>query len=113
MTIMRMATRLSGPRPPGSTRNWRDSLRLARGTAASAAQAGGRSSMEYSRGSPCLPSLIPARVCCCGGHRIGDPGECSMIHVEDLFEAHLTVTNLDRAIEFYRDVVGLRLAQVV
>jgi lactoylglutathione lyase len=36
-----------------------------------------------------------------------------MIPVENLFEAHLTVTDLDRAIEFYRDVLGLRLAHVV
>ena len=35
-----------------------------------------------------------------------------MIPVQDLFEAHLTVTDLDRAIEFYRDAVGLRLAHV-
>lgn len=36
-----------------------------------------------------------------------------MIPVQDLFETHLTVTDLDRAIEFYRDVVGLQLAYVV
>jgi len=36
-----------------------------------------------------------------------------MIPVETLFEAHLPVTDLDRAIEFYRDIVGLRLAHVV
>jgi lactoylglutathione lyase len=36
-----------------------------------------------------------------------------MIPVEDLFEVHLTVSNLDRAITFYRDVVGLQLADVV
>ena len=30
----------------------------------------------------------------------------------DLFEAHLMVGDLDRAVEFYRDVVGLRLAHV-
>jgi len=35
-----------------------------------------------------------------------------MIPVEALFEAHLTVTDLDRAIEFYRDVVGLRVAHI-
>ena len=35
-----------------------------------------------------------------------------MIPVENLFEAHLTVTDLDKAIEFYRDVVGLRLAHI-
>jgi len=35
-----------------------------------------------------------------------------MILVQDLFEAHLTVTDLDRAIAFYRDAVGLRLAHV-
>ena len=33
-----------------------------------------------------------------------------MTRAEDLFEAHLTVADLDRAIEFYRDVVGLPLA---
>jgi lactoylglutathione lyase len=31
---------------------------------------------------------------------------------QDLFEAHLPVADLDRAIEFYRDAVGLRLAHV-
>ena len=35
-----------------------------------------------------------------------------MIPVQHLFEAHLTVTDLDRAIAFYRDAVGLRLAHV-
>ena len=35
-----------------------------------------------------------------------------MIAVQDLFEAHLTVTDLDRSVEFYRDVVGLQLAFV-
>ena len=35
-----------------------------------------------------------------------------MTPVEDLFEAHLTVTDLDEAIRFYRDIVGLRLANV-
>ena len=36
-----------------------------------------------------------------------------MIPVQSLFETHLPVTNLDRAIEFYRDAVGLQLARVV
>jgi lactoylglutathione lyase len=35
-----------------------------------------------------------------------------MIPVHDLFEAHLSVTDLEKAIEFYRDIVGLRLAHV-
>src|SRR5947207_2017526 len=35
-----------------------------------------------------------------------------MIPVQDLFEAHLTVADLNRAIQFYRDVLGLRLAHV-
>jgi lactoylglutathione lyase len=35
-----------------------------------------------------------------------------VIPVENLFEAHLTVTDLDQAIEFYRDVVGLQLAHM-
>src|SRR3954453_4504215 len=35
-----------------------------------------------------------------------------MIPVQSLFETHLTVTDLDRALEFYRDVVGLQLAYV-
>ena len=30
-----------------------------------------------------------------------------------LFETHLTVSDLDRAVEFYRDVVGLPLALVL
>jgi lactoylglutathione lyase len=36
-----------------------------------------------------------------------------MIPVQDLFEVHLPVADLERAIEFYRDAVGLRLAHVV
>ena len=35
-----------------------------------------------------------------------------MIEIDDLFEVHLTVTNLDEAIGFYRDVLGLPLAHV-
>lgn len=36
-----------------------------------------------------------------------------MAGIETLFETHLTVTDLDRAIAFYRDAVGLELAYVV
>jgi lactoylglutathione lyase len=36
-----------------------------------------------------------------------------MIPVQDLFEVHMTVADLDRAIAFYRDVVGLQLAHIV
>ena len=36
-----------------------------------------------------------------------------MIPVQDLFEVHLTVADLDSSIAFYRDVVGLRLAHVI
>jgi lactoylglutathione lyase len=36
----------------------------------------------------------------------------SIITAQDLFEAHLAVADLDRAIAFYRDVVGLSLAFV-
>jgi lactoylglutathione lyase len=32
------------------------------------------------------------------------------IKLQDLFEVHLTVAELDRAIAFYRDAIGLRLA---
>lgn len=35
-----------------------------------------------------------------------------MIEVHDLFEVHLTVTNMDESIGFYRDVLGLPLAHV-
>ena len=35
-----------------------------------------------------------------------------MTNVLDLFEAHLLVTDLNAAVDFYRDVVGLRLAHV-
>lgn len=35
-----------------------------------------------------------------------------MIRVRDLFETHLMVADVDRAIGFYRDVIGLRLAHV-
>jgi lactoylglutathione lyase len=36
-----------------------------------------------------------------------------MITVDRLFEAHLTVANLDTSIAFYRDQVGLELAYVL
>jgi lactoylglutathione lyase len=35
-----------------------------------------------------------------------------MIPVQDLFEVHLSVADVDRAIAFYRDAVGLRLAHI-
>ena len=35
-----------------------------------------------------------------------------VIQAQDLFEVHLTVADLDRAIAFYRDSVGLQLADV-
>lgn len=35
-----------------------------------------------------------------------------MIHASDLFETHLTVRDLDEAIDFYTRIVGLRLAYV-
>ena len=37
----------------------------------------------------------------------------SVVPVTGLFEAHLTVADLDRSIAFYRDVVGLELAHRV
>jgi lactoylglutathione lyase len=40
-------------------------------------------------------------------------GWLSMIPVRDLFEVHLTVADLDTAIAFYRDLVGLELAHRV
>ena len=36
-----------------------------------------------------------------------------MIPVQRLFETHLPVTDLNRAVAFYRDIVGLELAHVV
>ena len=37
----------------------------------------------------------------------------AIIPTDGLFEAHLTVSNLDRSIAFYQDVVGLELAHTV
>jgi lactoylglutathione lyase len=37
----------------------------------------------------------------------------STIPINDLFEAHLTVTDLERAVAFYKDRLGLPLAHVV
>ena len=34
----------------------------------------------------------------------------SIVPIRGLFEAHLTVSDLDRSIEFYRDILGLPLA---
>ncbi|MDX1978773.1 MAG: VOC family protein [Bryobacteraceae bacterium] len=36
-----------------------------------------------------------------------------MIAVQGLFEAHLTVSSLDRALPFYRDTLGLAVARVM
>ena len=36
----------------------------------------------------------------------------NFIPISGLFEAHLTVSELDRAVAFYRDVMGLPLAQI-
>src|SRR5437763_743378 len=35
-----------------------------------------------------------------------------MIAIRDLFESHLTVSDLDRSVEFYRNVLGLPLAHL-
>ena len=35
----------------------------------------------------------------------------AIVPIRGLFEAHLTVSDLDRSIAFYRDVLGLPLAQ--
>ena len=35
------------------------------------------------------------------------------VRIDGLFETHLTVSNLDRAVAFYRDVLGLPLAHTV
>jgi lactoylglutathione lyase len=35
-----------------------------------------------------------------------------MILAQDLFETHLTVSDMDRSVKFYRDVVGLQPAHV-
>jgi lactoylglutathione lyase len=37
----------------------------------------------------------------------------AIVPIKSLFEAHLTVSDLDRSIAFYRDVVGLTLAHRV
>ena len=36
-----------------------------------------------------------------------------MIPIMGLYESHLTVSNLDRSIEFYRETVGLELAHTI
>lgn len=36
-----------------------------------------------------------------------------IVPISDLFEAHLTVSDLDRSVAFYRDVLGLELAHVI
>jgi lactoylglutathione lyase len=36
----------------------------------------------------------------------------SIASVRDLFEVHLPVTDLGRSIQFYRDIIGLRLAHI-
>jgi catechol 2,3-dioxygenase-like lactoylglutathione lyase family enzyme len=39
--------------------------------------------------------------------------KAGMIRVRDLFESHLTVSDLSRSMAFYGDVLGLELAHVV
>src|SRR5260370_42414998 len=52
----------------------------------------------------------------CGPRRDGQDGggmeRCmpDPVRIDGLYEAHLTVADLDRSIAFYRDVVGLELA---
>jgi lactoylglutathione lyase len=51
----------------------------------------------------------------CAGARRGDSFlatevAVTIVPIRGLFEAHLTVSDLDRSIEFYRDVLGLPLA---
>lgn len=36
-----------------------------------------------------------------------------MISIQGLYETHLTVTDLERSIDFYRDIVGLELAHTI
>lgn len=36
-----------------------------------------------------------------------------MISIKGLYETHLTVSNLERSIDFYRDIVGLELAHTI
>jgi catechol 2,3-dioxygenase-like lactoylglutathione lyase family enzyme len=44
----------------------------------------------------------------------GEPDESrTMIPIRDLFESHLTSTNLERSMKFFGDVLGLELAYVV
>jgi lactoylglutathione lyase len=37
----------------------------------------------------------------------------AVVPIAGLFEAHLTVSDLDRSVAFYRDVLGLELAHVI
>jgi len=37
----------------------------------------------------------------------------SVVPISGLFEAHLTVADLDRSVTFYRDVLGLELAHII
>src|SRR5205085_6428424 len=79
------------------------------------------------RHNPAVPELlgvVPVRAPEVGlaGHRArvrGLPGPTAGIsqveqrpapHIEGLFETHLTVSDLDRSVAFYRDVVGLTVA---
>ena len=37
----------------------------------------------------------------------------SIVPISGLFEAHLTVSDLDRSVAFYQDILGLKLAHTV
>src|SRR4030095_17000064 len=46
-------------------------------------------------------------------HCAGRMNEAMITSVDRLFEAHLTVADLDTSIAFYRDRLGLELAQII
>src|SRR5512145_909747 len=55
----------------------------------------------------------PTRECfATGSGPMNKAAGCLMIQACELFEVHLTVRSLDKAIDFYRDIVGLTLAHV-
>lgn len=61
------------------------------------------------RDSLCFGLLV---TCGSPEHLIRYMATENLIPITDLFEAHLTVSELDRAVAFYRDLLALRLARI-
>lgn len=84
----------------------RDQGRLCGGPDASSGHSAGIHFSRHFCDAQCLPPKSRWRI---SFRRMPSQG---IVPIVDLFEAHLPVTNLDRAVAFYKDHLGLTLARV-